>query len=62
VDINPTDGWYDIRSVKKDEVISYDISVDKNEKYKFINIGWFFKQDWSRRLTYGDSTFFTLQL
>lgn len=60
--VDPTDGWYDIRSIKKGKEFSYIFSVDNNEKYKSINIGWFFRQDWSRRLMYGDSTFFTLQL
>jgi len=62
VNIDPADGWYDIRNLKKDEVISYDLSVDKNEKIKSVHIGWYFKQDWNMRLRYDDSTFFTLQL
>jgi hypothetical protein len=62
VNIDPADGWYDIRSVKKDEVISYDFSIDKNDKLRSLNIGWYFKQDWNMRLRYDDSTFFTLQL
>jgi hypothetical protein len=62
VNIDPADGWYDIRSIKKDEMISYDISVDKNDKFRSVHIGWYFKQDWNLRLRHYDSTFFTLQL
>jgi len=62
VNIDPTDGWYDIKSIKKDKLISYEFSIDKNEKIKSMHIGWYFKQNWNLRLGYDDSTFFTLQL
>ncbi len=60
--IDPTDGWYDIRSLKKDEVISYDLSVDNNEKYSSMNFGWYFKKDWNIRLGYNGTTFYKLKL
>jgi len=62
VNIDPADGWYDIRNLKKNEVISYDFSFDKNERIKSVHIGWYFKRDWNMRLRYDDSTFFTLQI
>jgi len=60
VNIDPTDGWYDVKSLDKNEIITYDFSVDCNEQYEFINVGWYFEEDWDRRLEYNNSTFFQI--
>ena len=62
MNIDPTDGWYDIRYVKKGETISYDFSVENNDKYGSIDVGWYFRQDMSKRLSCDGHTFFKLRL
>lgn len=61
-DIDPTDGWYDIRALKSGEMISYEFSVDMNKKYKSMDIGWFYKQDWSKRIPFGAGTFYRMDI
>lgn len=60
INIDPTDGWYDIRNIKKGDVISFDFSVDGNKRFNSMNIGWYYKQDWSKRLECDGSAFFKL--
>ena len=60
--IDPTDGWYDIKGFKKGDLITYAFSIDKNEIIKTMDVGWYYKQDWNKRIAYKDSTFFTLNL
>jgi hypothetical protein len=60
--IDPADGWYNLRILKKGDVISYDLSVDKNDKFRYAHIGWYYKRDWNNRLPYDGTTFYTIKL
>ena len=58
--IDPADGWYDIRNLKKGDLFSYQFTVDRDQRFNSMNIGWYYKQDWSKRLECNGSTFFKL--
>ena len=62
INVDPTDGWYDIRALKSGEVISYEFSVDLNKEYKSMDIGWYYEQDWSRRIPCGAGTFYRMYI
>jgi hypothetical protein len=62
INVDPTDGWYDIGQIKRGEIISYGISVGQNDKSKSLDIGWYFKNDWNARLPLGNLTFYRLYL
>jgi hypothetical protein len=62
LNIDPADQWYNINLLKPGEVFSYSLLADMDRNIRSMDIGWFYEQDWSRRVPCGTGTFFKLYL
>jgi len=58
INVDPSNGWYDINDLGQGEIITYQFSVEKSDKYKSLDIGWYFEENQSKRLKYNNSSFY----
>lgn len=62
INVDPGGRWYKISGLKPGEVFSYGFLADMDPNIRSMDIGWFYEQDWSKRVPYGTGTFFKLYL
>ena len=59
LETDPTNGWYDLRSLRPGDLVTYEFLTD-TDKDNNLNVGWFYKHNWNKRINYGGSTYLKL--